>query len=70
MIHPSLIRKQRIILCIALLLIIITMIIGMDVGSASISFNKLIDTILGQGRFKEEFILYSIRLPRILITLL
>ena len=70
MIHPALIRKQRIILFISLLLIITTVIIGMGMGSASLSFDRLIQTLLGQGTFKEEFILYSIRLPRILITLL
>lgn len=70
MIHPALIRKQRIILVIALLLIIATIIIGMGIGSASLTFDRLIQTILGQGSMKEDFILYSIRLPRILITLL
>lgn len=70
MIHPALIKKQRIILFISLLLIIATVIIGMGMGAASLSFDRLIQTLLGQGTFKEEFILYSIRLPRILITLL
>lgn len=70
MIHSALIKKQRIILSISLILIIATAIIGMGIGSASLSFDRLIYTLLGQGTFKEEFILYSIRLPRILITLL
>ncbi|WP_315906868.1 iron ABC transporter permease [Priestia koreensis] len=70
MIHPSLIKKQRMILLISLLLIIATMIVSMGIGSASLSFNRLIQTLIGHGTFKEEFILYSIRLPRILITLL
>ncbi|ASB91495.1 iron ABC transporter permease [Bacillus sonorensis] len=70
MIHSALIKKQRIILSISLILIIATAIIGTGIGSASLSFDRLIHTLLGQGTFKEEFILYSIRLPRILITLL
>jgi len=70
MIHPSLIKKQRMILLISLLLIIATMIVSMGIGSTSLSFNRLIQTLIGHGTFKEEFILYSIRLPRILITLL
>lgn len=70
MIHSALIKKQRMILSISLILIIATAIIGMGIGSASLSFDRLIYTLLGQGTFKEEFILYSIRLPRILITLL
>ncbi|QHZ44955.1 MULTISPECIES: FecCD family ABC transporter permease [unclassified Bacillus (in: firmicutes)] len=70
MTHSALIKKQRIILSISLILILATAVIGMGIGSASLSFDRLIRTLLGQGTFKEEFILYSIRLPRILITLL
>ena len=70
MIHPALIKKQRIILFISLLLIIITVTVSMGIGSSSLTFDRLIQTIIGQGSMKEEFILYSIRLPRILITLL
>jgi len=39
-------------------------------GYSSLSYNRLIPTLLGQGTFKEEFVLFSIRLPRIVITLL
>ncbi|WP_026908348.1 FecCD family ABC transporter permease [Paucisalibacillus globulus] len=70
MIHSALIKKQRIIITITLLLILATVILGMGIGSASLSFDRLIATFLGDGTFKEEFILFSIRLPRILITLL
>ncbi|WP_405098014.1 FecCD family ABC transporter permease [Oceanobacillus sp. FSL H7-0719] len=70
MIHPALIKKQRIILFISLLLIIITVIVSMGIGSSSLTFDRLMQTIIVQGSMKEEFILYSIRLPRILITLL
>jgi iron complex transport system permease protein len=70
MIHPALLKKQRIILSISILLIILTVIFGMGIGQASLSFDRLIPTIFGQGSPKEEFILFSIRLPRIFITLL
>jgi iron complex transport system permease protein len=70
MIHSALIKKQRIIITITILLILATVILGMGIGSASLSFDRLIATFLGDGTFKEEFILFSIRLPRILITLL
>lgn len=70
MIHPSLIKKQRIILCTSLLLILITIVVGMGLGYASLSYDRLLPTLLGQGTFKEEFVLFSIRLPRIIITLL
>lgn len=70
MIHPSLIKRQRIILCISLLLIIVTVIIGLGMGYSSVSYDRILPTLLGNGTFKEEFILFSIRLPRIIITLL
>ena len=70
MIQPALIRKQRIILFVLLTLIFITIVIGMGLGYSSLSYERLLPTILGQGSFKEEFILFSIRLPRIIITLL
>lgn len=70
MTHPSLLRKQRIILFSLFALIIITLVIGLGLGYASLSYDRLIPTLLGQGTFKEEFVLFSVRLPRIIITLL
>jgi iron complex transport system permease protein len=70
MIHPALLKKQRIILCALIALIILTVVIGLGIGYSSVSFDKLIPTILGQGTFKEEFVLFSIRLPRIIIIFL
>lgn len=51
-------------------LIIVTIIIGLGVGYAAVSFDRIIPIMLGEGSFKEEFILFSIRMPRIIITLL
>ncbi|SIS63799.1 iron complex transport system permease protein [Kroppenstedtia eburnea] len=51
-------------------LIVFTTVIGMGWGTASLSYDRLLPTLIGQGSFKEEFILFSIRLPRLLITLL
>lgn len=70
MIHPSIIKKQRIVLFLLTLLILLTVIVGIGIGPASLSFDRLIPTILGQGSFKEEFVFFSIRLPRIVITIL
>src|SRR5699024_2912878 len=33
-------------------------------------YNRILPTLLGNGEFKESFILYSIRLPRLIITVL
>ncbi|WP_404446479.1 iron ABC transporter permease [Sutcliffiella horikoshii] len=70
MIHPSIVRKQRMIVVLFALLILATVVIGIGVGPASLSFDRLIPTLFGQGSFKEEFVLFSIRLPRIVITIL
>jgi iron complex transport system permease protein len=70
MIHPSLLRKQRIIVVSLFILILVTIVVGLGLGFSSLSYDRLIPTILGQGTFKEEFVLFSIRLPRIIITLL
>ncbi|PTX50121.1 iron complex transport system permease protein [Melghirimyces profundicolus] len=70
MIHPDVIRKQRILLGAFAALIVITGTIGMGLGYSSVSYDRLIPALLGQGTFKEEFVLFSVRLPRILITLL
>jgi iron complex transport system permease protein len=70
MIQPSLIKKQRIILSVLLALITLTIVIGTGMGYSSLSYDRLIPTLLGQGTFKEEFVLFSVRLPRMFITLL
>ncbi|MFE3975902.1 MULTISPECIES: FecCD family ABC transporter permease [unclassified Peribacillus] len=70
MIQSALIKKQRWILGALFALIIITIIIGTCSGYSNLSLGRLIPTLFGQGTFKEEFILYSVRLPRIIITLL
>lgn len=67
---PSILRKQRLIILALLILTITTIVIGMGLGSASLSYDRLLPTLMGQGTFKEEFVLYSLRLPRIIITLL
>ncbi|MGG4264767.1 FecCD family ABC transporter permease [Peribacillus simplex] len=70
MIQPALIKKQRWILGALFVLIIITIIIGTCSGYSNLSLGRLIPTLFGHGTFKEEFILFSVRLPRIIITLL
>ncbi|HEY4552548.1 MAG TPA: iron ABC transporter permease [Bacillaceae bacterium] len=70
MIHSALLRKQRMWLLVLFILIIGTIIIGLGLGSASLSYDRLIPVLIGDGTFKEEFVLFSIRLPRVLVTLL
>lgn len=70
MIHPAIIKKQRIVIGVLLALTVMTIVFGMGMGYSSLSYHRLVPTILGEGTFKEEFVLFSIRLPRIIITLL
>lgn len=69
MIENSLLKKQRFILIILLLFIILTTFISIRVGYSSLTYDRILPILFGQGTFKEEFILFSVRLPRILIIL-
>ena len=63
-------RKVSMTLAGLALLILFTLIISLGLGASSLSYNRLLPTFFGEGTFKEEFVLFSIRLPRIIITLL
>ncbi|GAF18078.1 LOW QUALITY PROTEIN: ABC-type Fe3+-siderophore transport system, permease 2 component [Bacillus sp. JCM 19046] len=47
-----------------------TILLGISLGYSSVSIDRIIPTLLGNGSFKDEFVLFSIRLPRMMITLL
>ncbi|MFC5402588.1 FecCD family ABC transporter permease [Cohnella soli] len=68
--HSSLARKQRMTVLALLLLTLLTIVVGMGLGYASLSYDRLLPTLFGGGTFKEHFVLFDIRLPRIAITLL
>jgi ABC-type Fe3+-siderophore transport system, permease component len=70
MIQRSLIRKQLTIVFTVLILTIITIMIGLGLGKASLSFDRLLPVLLGDGSAKENMVLFSIRMPRIAIVLL
>ncbi|OMD41189.1 FecCD family ABC transporter permease [Paenibacillus odorifer] len=70
MISSAPVRKQRIILYVCTGLILLTAIVSMGIGYSSLSFDRLLPVLFGHGTFKEDFVLFSVRLPRILITLL
>ena len=46
------------------------MIASLGLGYSSVSYERILPTIFGHGTFKEEFVLFEIRLPRIIVTLL
>ena len=70
MIHHSIIKKQRLIVVTLFILIAVTTIASLGLGYSSVSYDRILPTIFGNGTFKEEFVLFEIRLPRIIITLL
>lgn len=70
MIQPSLRKKQRLLFGLLSFLILLTIMIGMGIGHASLSYDRLLPTLAGDGTFKEEFVLFSIRMPRMIITVL
>lgn len=66
----KLVRRQRYLLVALFALILVTVAVGSSLGASSLPISRVIQTLLGQGTFKEEFILFSIRLPRIVVTIL
>lgn len=70
MIHPSLVKKQRVILFVLIVFVLLTIVVGLGLGEASLSYDRLLPTLFGFGSFKEEFVLFSVRLPRLVVTFL
>lgn len=70
MINPTILKKQRLILLILFILLILTIVISVATGYSNVRYDRIIPILLGNGEFKETFILYSVRLPRIIITIL
>ncbi|MGE6553604.1 FecCD family ABC transporter permease [Exiguobacterium artemiae] len=70
MMETRLRNRQRLIFLLLSLLLLGTIVISIGLGPASLSYDRLLPTLLGQGSFKEDFVLFSLRLPRIIITLL
>ena len=70
MIQAALVKKQRRFFYAFVLLIATTVVVSLGSGYSSLSYDRLFATFIGQGTFKEDFVLYSIRMPRIFITLL
>ena len=46
---------------------LIHFVMGISLGAASVSFDRIIPTLLGDGSFKESFVLFSVRLPRMFV---
>lgn len=70
MMETRLRNRQRLIFLLLSLLLLGTIVVSIGLGPASLSYDRLLPTLFGQGSFKEDFVLFSLRLPRIIITLL
>ncbi|MDN4071270.1 iron ABC transporter permease [Paenibacillus vini] len=66
----QLLRKQPVVVILLVLLSLATIVIGLGIGSSPLSYDRLLPTLFGHGSFEDHFVLFSIRLPRMLITLL
>ncbi|ATA58628.1 Iron ABC transporter membrane-spanning subunit [Geobacillus stearothermophilus] len=63
-------KKSFSLFAVLALLIAATAAVALSTGDAPLSYNRIVPTLLGYGSMQEEFILFSLRLPRIVITLL
>lgn len=62
--------KQPLAVSVLILLTLATVVISVGIGASPVSYSRIIPTVFGHGTFEDQFVLFSIRLPRILITLL
>ncbi|MGE8000079.1 FecCD family ABC transporter permease [Lysinibacillus sp. NPDC093190] len=60
-------KKQRRWLMAWILLTIVIVVMGISMGAASVSIDRIIPILLGDGSFKESFVLFSVRLPRLFV---
>ncbi|KQC47830.1 iron ABC transporter permease [Geobacillus sp. Sah69] len=63
-------KKSFSLFAVLALLIAATAAVALSTGDAPLSYNRIVPTLLDYGSMEEEFILFSLRLPRLFITLL
>ncbi|MEJ9210851.1 iron ABC transporter permease [Bacillus smithii] len=65
-------KRKRVIwiITVFIILILFTILISLKLGSFSIKPWEVIQTLLGQGTRKQEIVLFSMRLPRIVMAIL
>ncbi|WP_249685890.1 iron chelate uptake ABC transporter family permease subunit, partial [Bacillus velezensis] len=63
-------RKTFSILVTLIVLIIITFVISMNTGVIKLTSMEVLRTLFGQGDAQQQLILFSFRLPRIVILVL
>lgn len=63
-------NRQPLVVLVLFVLMLATIVVSLGLGASKVSFDRIVPTLLGNGTFKEHFVLFEIRLPRIVITLL
>lgn len=52
------------------ILLLLSLVAGISLGPSAVGITQILPTLLGEGSFKEEFILFSIRMPRVFVLAL
>lgn len=60
-------RRDRTVLTLSLLILLAAALLAINLGAASLTPADLLATLLGQGSTRDEFVLYRLRLPRVLL---
>ncbi|MEG0384158.1 MAG: iron ABC transporter permease [Solibacillus sp.] len=60
-------KKQRKWLAFWIVITLAVFVLGISLGAASVSIDRILPILLGDGSFKEDFVLFSIRLPRLFV---
>lgn len=63
-------ERFRMVLLLTLLILVAVFVVSIATGYISLTPTQLIRTLLGQGTDREHLILFTFRLPRILVTIL
>ncbi|MCE7792867.1 iron ABC transporter permease [Salipaludibacillus sp. CUR1] len=67
---PAQAKKNRTIVNTLIALTVLTMAISLSAGYSALSFSRVFPVLFGQGTFQESFVLFSIRLPRMIVVML
>ncbi|WP_017728886.1 FecCD family ABC transporter permease [Halalkalibacterium ligniniphilum] len=62
-------KKSVIVICLLSLFVILSVVVGTGLGNTMISPKEVIQTILGKGSGEYDFIIQTLRFPRVLVSL-
>ncbi|MDO5294783.1 MAG: iron ABC transporter permease [bacterium] len=62
-------NRFRIVFAVSILLLAVTVIFTLQLGSYHMSFTEIVSTLFGQGSYMQQTVIFDLRLPRILIAM-